>query len=283
MDKSPAYHLDPYLTSLDVEVLSLHELDDVDPPVPLRYALLSDTVCYPEGGGQPADRGELGGARIVDVQKGPDGLRHFFEGELDLGPATLQLDWGRRFDHMQQHTAQHLLTAVAADRFGWPTTSFHLNPEVCDIEVDAHGLTNKDLRELEEAVAREILADRPIRSRSVEPAQLESLNVRSRGLPEGHRGAVRLIDIDGVDLAACGGTHLSSTAEVGALALLGVESMRGGLRLRWVAGDRVRRRLTAHESRNAELRSLLGAADRDLAATVEGKLQQLKQQNREQR
>ncbi|MEM8997889.1 MAG: alanyl-tRNA editing protein [Acidobacteriota bacterium] len=272
----PHYHLDPYRRELDVEVLHVRTPGAGGGDAPGPYALLSDTVCYPEGGGQPADRGALGDARVIDVQKGPDGLRHFFEGELEPGPATLRLDWGRRFDHMQQHTAQHLLTAVAADRFGWPTTSFHLGAEVCDIEIDASRLSDRELRALEDAVAAEVRAARPVSDRCVAPSELEDLRVRSRGLPDGHTGEVRLVEIEGIDLAACGGTHLRTTAEIESVSLLGVEPMRGGLRLRWVAGGRVRRRLGAHEARNAELRGLLGTEDAELAATVRFKLQQIR-------
>jgi alanyl-tRNA synthetase len=109
----------------------------------------------------------------------------------------------------------------------------------------------------------------------VRPEALASLPARTRGLPEGHSGDVRLVEIEGVDLNTCGGTHLASTAEIEALKLLGTEKVRGGTRLFFVAGGRVRRRLAAHEERSARLRVLLGAPDASLAEAVEAKLGQL--------
>jgi alanyl-tRNA synthetase len=187
----------------------------------------------------------------------------------------VRLDWARRFDHMQQHTGQHLLTAVADDGFGWPTTAFHLGEHVCDIELAVATLNPVEIRRLEEAVAAEIRAARPVSARRVSQDAFATLTVRTRGLPAGHVGDVRLVEIAGVDLNTCGGTHVRSTSEIEAIKLLGTEPMRGGTRLFWLAGGRVRARLAAHEERNAALRVLLGAPDEELARTAEAKLEQL--------
>jgi alanyl-tRNA synthetase len=175
---------------------------------------------------------------------------------------------------MQQHTGQHLLTAVAQDRLGWGTTAFHLGEEVSDIELDVAQAGEAELRRLEEAVAEEIRRDRPVTCRRVAPEELSALPVRSRGLPEGFQGDVRLVAIQGLDLNTCGGTHLRSTAELESLCLLGTEPMRGGTRLFYVAGGRVRARMAAHEQRNAQLRTLLGAPDASLASAVAARLEQ---------
>jgi alanyl-tRNA synthetase len=259
---TPAFHRDAYLTELDSEVLELGE--DGGRP----YAVLADTLFYPEGGGQPADRGTIAGISVVDVQKSGDAIRHFLQDPAKAGPARLELDWGRRWDHMQQHTAQHLLTAVALRDFGWSTTAFHLGPEISDIELDVPALERSDLDRLENACANEIRAGRKVTHRTAEVADFERLGVRSRRLPEGFAGTVRLVEIEGLDLNTCGGTHLRSTAEIGSLCLLGGEPMRGGTRLFFVAGDRVRRRLAAHEARNRELRTLLDTGDDELVDIV---------------
>jgi alanyl-tRNA synthetase len=169
---------------------------------------------------------------------------------------------------MQQHTGQHLLTAVALREFGWPTTAFHLGPDKSDIELDVGQLAPDEIEWLEEACALEIRAARSVRYRTAEVAEFEQLGVRSRRLPEGFKGTVRLVEIGGLDLNTCGGTHLRSTAEIGTLCLLGTEPMRGGTRLFFVAGERVRRRMAAHEARNRELRSLLDTSDDELAGIV---------------
>jgi alanyl-tRNA synthetase len=274
MSAIPAYEREPYRVELEVEVRAAGEESG------RRYVVLDDTVLYPEGGGQPADRGLLGEVAVVDVQRRDGELRHYLAAPVLVGRARLRLDWSRRFDHMQQHTAQHLLSALAADRRGWPTTSFHLGDRACDVELEVPVLAAGQLEELEELVAEEVRAARPVTARRVSAEEYSRLGVRSRGLPEGHVGDVRLVEIAGVDLTTCGGTHLRSTAEIEAVKLLGTEPMRGGTRLHFVAGGRARRRLGEHEARLAELRRLLEAPEADLAAAATAKLEQLRDAQR---
>ena len=257
-----AYHRDCRLTELATEVVATGE-EDGSP-----FVVLADTLFYPEGGGQPADHGRIGEAEVLDVQKHGEEIRHFLSRRVAPGPVRLELDWTRRWDHMQQHTGQHVLTAVAVRDFGWRTTAFHLGAEWSDVELDVPTLDRNDLDRLEEAVAKEINAARPVSYRSAEKGDFEDLGVRSRLLPEGFEGEVRLVDIEGLDLNTCGGTHCRSTAEIGLLCLLGTEPMRGGTRIFFVAGDRVRRRMAAHEDRNLHLRSLLDTGDEKLSEVV---------------
>ncbi len=277
MSRIYAWDREPYRTELETEVIGTGNQEG------RPFAVLDDTILHPESGGQPTDRGRLGSIGIVGVEGAGDVLRHWLETPAELGPARLTLDWPRRFDHMQQHTAQHLLTAIAADRFGWETTSFHIASTVCDIELDVRTISQAELDSLEGTVVEEIRADRAVTARRVAPEELDELEVRTRGLPARHEGKVRLVGIAGIDLNTCGGTHVKSTREIETIKLLGTEPMRGGLRLYWIAGARVRRRLAADEARNAELRSVLGAADDELVAIAELKLEQLKEAARRQR
>jgi alanyl-tRNA synthetase len=239
--------------------------------------VLSDTVLYPEGGGQPSDGGTVDGVPVLDVRRIETGTEHVLAAAVEADEVTVELDWSGRFDHMQQHTAQHLLTAVAADRFGWETTAFHLGESLCDIELDVSQLSRDDLARLEEAVALEVRAARPVRARRVPLAEYEGMDVRSRGLPAGHVGDVRLVEIEGLDLNTCGGTHCASTAELEAIVLLGTESMRGGTRLFFVAGGRVRHRLSAAHQRAADLRAILGASDDELVSAAQARVEQAKE------
>ncbi len=258
-----AYDTDAYLTELATEVLQTGREGS------MPFAITADTILYPEGGGQPTDLGRLGGSAVLDVQLLDGVIRHMLDQPVDLGPIQMILDWEHRFDHMQQHSGQHLLTAVAADVFAWKTTAFHLGDRVCDIELDTPDLGAGDLRRLEEAVNSEILAGRAIRARRVSRDEYGGLDVRTRGLPDGHTGDIRLIEIEGIDLNTCGGTHLRSTAELGSLCLLGTERLRGGTRVFFVAGDRVRKRMADHEARTARLRRVLDASDETLVDEAE--------------
>ena len=274
MEALPAFERDPRLRRLDTEVVATG--DEGGSP----WVVLADTVLYPDGGGQPADLGTVAGVPVVDVRRESGAIRHFLAGPAPTGSVTVELDWDRRFDHMQQHTAQHLITAVADDRFGWPTTSFHLGEEICDVELDVPELHGPELDALEEAVAEEIRAGRRVSTRRVTPEAYERLEVRSRGLPEGHTGSIRLVEIAGVDLNTCGGTHCASTAELEGVKLLGSESLRGGTRVYFVAGRRLRGMLGAHHRRAAALRALLGVSDEELVTASEARLQQLKDAHR---
>lgn len=268
-ERLPAFEREPYRTSLATAVV------EIGVEAGKSFAVLEDTILYPEGGGQPSDRGTLNGVAVVDVQKKDGAIRHVLAAPLPPGPAELRLDWERRFDHMQQHTGQHLLSAVAQDRFHWETTAFHLGPEVSDVELAVASLSAAELARLEEAVAAEIRAARPVVPRRVSLEEFRKLPVRTRGLPEGFTGDVRLVEIAGVDLNTCGGTHLSNTAEIEVVALLSTESLRGGTRVFFAAGGRARRRLKRHEDRNAALRIALGAADEALVDAAKAKLEQL--------
>jgi alanyl-tRNA synthetase len=269
MSGALAYEREPYRRELEVRVLRVGEQEG------RPWAVLDDTICYPEGGGQPADHGRLGSVAVVDVQRRDGDLLHFVERAPELGPARLTLDWERRYDHMQQHTAQHLLSALAIDRFGWLTRSFHLGVESADIELDTPPPSDREVAALEEAAVAEVRRARPVCTRWVTSAEYAKLEVRSRGLPAGHTGDVRLVEIEGVDLNTCGGTHVANLAEIETIELLRVEPLRGGSRWHWLAGSRVRRRLAQHEARNAALRGLLGGGDEELVGLAGQKLEQL--------
>ena len=274
MSALPAYEREPLMVSLETEVVASRTEGD------RPFVVLTDTILYPEGGGQPADRGRIAGVPVEDVRSVEGLIRHYLGGSPPTGRVLVALDWVRRFDHMQQHTGQHLLTAVADQRFGWHTTAFHLGAQVSDIELNTARITSDQLVGLEEAIAAEIRAARPVTARRVTPEEYTRLPVRTRGLPEGHTGDIRLVEIAGIDLNTCGGTHVRSTAEIEALKLLGTEPMRGGTRLFYVAGGRLRHLLAAHHERTARLRQVVGAADDELAIGIQARLDQLKEAQR---
>ena len=266
-----SFEREPGLRHLEVDVVLVAE-DKAGP-----YALLNDTVLYPEGGGQPADHGYLGDIRVHDVQRVNGEIRHYLERPVQLGLSKLALDWERRFDHMQQHTAQHLITAIGSNRFGWETTSFHLGARSSNIELDVASIAKTDLESLEEQTAIAILEARVVIARRVPAEALTTKSIRSRGLPAGHTGDIRLVEIDGIDCNTCGGTHVRTTAEIGTIKLLGTDRMRGGTRLYWVAGTRVRTLLATHETRSAALREVFESSDDEVLEVAETKLLRLKE------
>jgi alanyl-tRNA synthetase len=258
------YHDDPACDRVETLAIESGELDG------RPWVRLEETVFYPEGGGQPADRGTIGGVPVVDVRWRGTEVLHLVERPVAPGPVTAVLDGVRRFDFRQQHTAQHALTAILADRHHRATTSFHLGETYSAIEITGNEPSADTLRSWESEVNEEVRRDPAVRTRWVEPAELERLAVRTRGLPDGHRGNVRLVEIEGLDLNTCGGTHVGRLGEVQVVHLLGAETARGGVRLRYLAGGRVLRRLHEAAARDDALKARIGTAPEEFPRVLDG-------------
>jgi alanyl-tRNA synthetase len=189
---------------------------------------------------------------------------HFVSGRIPLGAATAVLDAARRLDHRQQHTAQHLLTAIVLERLGMPTTSFHLGAEASAIEVAGAPPGEEALLRIERECNEAILRDVPVRAFWIDPEEKEALGVRSRGVPEGHAGKLRIVEIEGIDRNTCGGTHVGRLGEIQALHVLGAEPARGGARIRYLAGGRILRSLRELEALEAGLKARLGTGREEI-------------------
>jgi Ser-tRNA(Ala) deacylase AlaX len=229
---------------------------------------LSETLFYPEGGGQPADHGQIGGVAVIDVQRVDGVVVHRTEAPLPTGPTTQAVDPARRRDHAQQHSAQHLISALALRTFGRATVGFHLG--ALDATVDLDGpLPPGGLEALRAATTAAIAADHPLRVIVVDAEELAARGARVRGLPPALRGPVRLIEIDGLDLNTCGGTHVDRTGALQLVQLFAPEPLRGGLRLRFRAGGRAAAALDQHEATLTALSARLKVPQDALSAAVE--------------
>ncbi len=222
---------------------------------------LAETIFYPEGGGQPADRGWIGGVPLQDVQKDGERILHYTQAPVPIGQADLELNWDVRFDYMQQHTGQHLLTAIILKTYGWKTVGFHISADWSTIELETSSIAEEQLREIEALVEAAILEDRPIRQRLVSSEQLEALAIRTRGIPDWVKGPIRLIDIDGYDINNCGGTHLRRTGELQLFSSLRTEKIKKNTRLYFVFGGRVRRMLQGYVKKERALNQIFSQAD----------------------
>ena len=249
---------DPYKTAFEATVTEIGEGENG-----LVYLVLDQTWFYPEGGGQPADRGVIAGLSVTDVQREDGEIRHWVgeKGEVNAGDTVAcELNWSRRFDYMQQHHAQHLLSAVLDDRFGAPTESVHLGTEECAIEVAREELTEGEVLEAVDQVNRWIQENRVITSTVMPLEEAARYPLRKRPAVSGD---VRLVIVEGVDYNPCGGTHPARTGEVQLVHLTGMERARGGLRLTYLAGGRAVARLS-------ELQRITDDASRLLNSPPEG-------------
>jgi alanyl-tRNA synthetase len=202
-----------------------------------RTAVVLDrTAFYPTSGGQPFDTGLLAGVRVEDVVDLDDGrIAHAVSAPFQPGAEVRgTIDWPRRFDHMQQHTGQHVLSAAFVRVHGARTESFHLGSDVSTIDF-ARPLSAEQITAAEDEANRVVWDDRPVRVRFVSEAEAAVLPLR-KGPARG--GELRLVDIEGVDLSACGGTHVTSTGAIGVIAVTGSERFKGGTRLEFVCGAR---------------------------------------------
>ena len=205
--------------------------------------ILDGTVFYPEGGGQPADRGTVNGVPVLDVQERDGEIFHIVAAEhgrkLTAGPADLILDRARRREFTALHTAQHLLSGTVLRMTGAPTVSMHLGDEVCTIDVAAGELTEATQIAVEEAVADAIEENHPVRIHLCPPERVGDFPLRK--VPPRGEEVIRVVEIEGNDFSPCCGTHLGATGEIGMLCILGAEKYKGMTRVSFIAGRRVLR------------------------------------------
>ena len=251
------YYDDSFARDFSAEVLNCEPC--VHGTTPAYEVILDSTALYPTSGGQPHDGGKLGDANVLDVRDDGDEIVHIVDRELPQGSVHGCVDWVRRFDHMQQHTGQHLLSAMFQERFGRPTVSFHLGAELSSIDLRGAEPTEEILEGVERAANRVIFEDRPINVRYGTQEQLAQMGVRKE---VERTGILRAIEIEGADLQPCGGTHVRRTAQIGLMLVRRCTKIRQDWRVEFACGAR------AERLARRDFRTLLKTAER-LGCAVE--------------
>ena len=255
------YYTDAYRRSFDAEVTGCAAAGD-------RFEVtLSATAFYPTSGGQPHDLGTLGGRRVIDIVDGEDGrLVHVLDGRLEVGARVEgAVDWARRFDHMQQHTGQHVLSAAFDRVCQARTESFHLG--AASATIDLHRVvTPAEISAAEDQANRVVWEDRPVEVRFVSADEAASLPLRKE---TGRTGTLRLVEVTDFDLSACGGTHVARTGGIGVIAVTGWEKFKGGTRVEFQCGGRVLGRFREWRDALAATNRLLSVSPAELAPAVE--------------
>ena len=219
------YYTDSYVTTFDAHVIRTEAEGTI--------AHFDATAFYPASGGQPSDRGWCNNIEVTDVIDQGDTIAHCLAAPVSVGPAHCTVDWRRRYDHMQQHTGRHVLSTVFVELFGFETLSFHLGVEVSTIELSTAELTAAQREQAEERAAELIGEARPVRISFVDSKSADGLRKASE-----RSGELRVIEIEGIDRSACGGTHVRSTAELGLVMMRNQEKVRGHIRVEFVCGGR---------------------------------------------
>ncbi len=199
------------------------------------HVVLDQTVFYPEGGGQPGDTGTLSDVPVTDTQAIDDKIVHICQGPLEEGSTvTGKLDWERRFEFMQQHTAEHILSGIIHKMFGFHNVGFHMGAE--GVTMDFDGIIPKEaLEDLETQANQAVFANLPVLCSIPSPEELENITYRTkRPLP----WPVRLVEVPGYDRCACCGIHVGYTGEVGLIKILSVVKFHQGIRMEMVCGNK---------------------------------------------
>jgi alanyl-tRNA synthetase len=262
MLKDRLYYADPYRKSFTAQIMKAAQNTEGN-----HYVVLDNTAFYPTGGGQPHDLGTLNGIAVLNVEEVDDEIRHVLAESLNsVTEVEGVINWERRFDHMQQHAGQHILSAAFVELFGFPTVSFHLGKEIVSIDLDVKDVTPEQLDATEKVANEVILENRLIEIKWVTEDELHHYPLRKQLAVTDE---IRLVIIPDYDYNGCGGTHPSSTGQVSALKILSTEKHRGKVRVHFVCGGRLLQQLHRKNQKLAETSRLLSAPDDGVADAVQ--------------
>ena len=227
--------------------------------------VLDRTAFYPEGGGQPCDTGKLGDVKVLEVHNRDGQIVHTCNHPLDAGTTvTGVIDWDRRFDLMQQHSGEHIVSGLAHALWGCENVGFHLGAEVVTIDLSLP-LTEERFAQLEQEANRYLWLDIPVKITCPSREELEHISYRSKKEIDGQ---VRIVEFPGADCCACCGTHVKSAGQVGLIKLLSMQKFREGVRIELVCGGRAFRYVNRVFAQNAQVSHLLSAKVFETGAAV---------------
>ncbi len=267
------YYTDAYQTEFDAQIVAT-------PPTNNQSAVLLDrTSFYPTSGGQLFDTGMLGNRRVVDVMAMENGdVLHILEAPLaNANPGQILhgvIDWPRRYDHMQQHSGQHLLSQIFYRHFGYETVSVHFGDTESTLDLDVATLEQTQLDEAEKITNHMVYASLPIKAYFVSDSALSAVPLRK---PPKVTGKIRIVEIEQFDYSACGGTHVRTTAEVGTIKFTRLERRRNQVRLTFVCGQRAYRDYAEKHRLLTEAATLFSTELIEVPRLVERNLAQIKE------
>jgi alanyl-tRNA synthetase len=266
------YYTDCFLTEFDARVVA--RLDDG------ARIVLDRTAFYPTSGGQPHDTGALNGVRVIAVEESDDsGVVHILEQPLPESDTVHGvIDWPRRFDHMQQHSGQHLLSAVFEQLFGFVTVSIHLGAASSTIDLDAPAVTPAQLAAAEQRANELIWMNLPVAVSFEDSSSASGLRKEAS-----RQGTLRIITIEGTDRSACGGTHVRSTGQIGSILVRKTEKIRGQSRVEFLCGSRALARARADFETLDRTARLFSSALDDVPRAAAAALDQARQAEKDRR
>jgi len=260
------YYKDAYCTEFDAQIM-----DRVPGPQGTTGIILDATCFYPTSGGQPCDHGTLDSLPVVEVLEQDGEIVHCATGEPAGSVVHGRILWPRRFDHMQQHTGQHILSQAFLQVLGAQTVSFHLGDEVSTIDLDCAALEPAQIEAVEDRANEIVLANRLVVTRFLRRDELSGIDLRKE---PSVTGDIRVVEVEGFDRSACGGTHCARTGEVGPIAIRKWEKRGQEVRVEFLCGWRAVRDYRWKTATVNELALAFSVKDRELAAAVQRLVQE---------
>lgn len=265
------YYSDSSIAGFEASVVSVDESR--------TRVVLDRTAFYPDSGGQPRDYGQINGVEVVDLVEEDGELIHVLGAALPPGDTVQgKVDRARRFDHMQQHSGQHLLSAVFDSLFGYTTLSFHMGADSSTIELSAPALDAAQCQAAERRANEIVFENRPLSVAFEESGQVEGLRKESK-----REGVLRIVSIEGIDRSACGGTHVRHTGEIGPILLRKLEKIRGNVRVEFLCGHRAVRRARLDFDALSQIARLFSSPLDDTAPLVAAQLESAKETEKSRR
>ncbi|PEO34256.1 alanyl-tRNA editing protein [Bacillus toyonensis] len=254
------YYIDAYTKDFTTKIIK----QDYDKEDNL-YVVLNETAFYPTGGGQPYDTGTLNGTLVTNVEEVNGEIRHFIAEQLETAEVEGKINWERRFDHMQQHAAQHILSAAFWDHFNIPTIGFHLGKETVTIDLETENLPAETIEKAVQIANNIVFENHPIRIQWMNLEEAKTLPLRKEPtLTEN----IRVVIIQNFDYNGCGGTHPRRTGEVGLIQVLNWERNKGGIRLTFIAGWRTLKLMGQQQQIMKDVSKQLNSSETDIPAKV---------------
>lgn len=256
------YYQDAYIQNFSTKVLK----EERDPEGNF-YVVLEKTAFYPTGGGQPHDTGTLNDANVINVEEVNGEIRHYLDKPVGIGQEEVKgrIDWQRRFDHMQQHAGQHILSAAFDNLFQYKTVGFHLGNEILTIDLETDTLLEMEAEEAEKLANQIILENRAIEAKWVTEEDLSQYHLRKETKV---KEDIRLVIIPEYDYNGCGGTHPKTTGEVRAVKILDWEKQKKKIRVQFICGERVLTGFQHKQQVLLQLTKLLNSPEKDMNSAV---------------
>jgi alanyl-tRNA synthetase len=265
------YFENPYQVEFEAQVIRkiIHEQ---------KPALILDQTCfYPESGGQPCDKGQIDGINVLKVVEDKEEVLHLVEKDVSSKKIKGKIDWERRFDHMQQHSGQHILSQSFYEFFEAETLSFHLGIDSSTVEMDLRTISEEEIEKVEERANDIIFQNREVKSYFIPEEKIKSLPFRK---PPQKEGLIRVVEVSDFDYSACGGTHVRRAGEIGLIKILKGERIRNNVRLEFTCGKRAFEDYSWKSKALYQLSGRFSAHEREVLTSVEKLLSDLKSQKR---